>query len=60
MILCLVADAGSWGLSRLEEYQRPPEPACEIAFAEYNVFDFSEELGYLGYLKTRFSIRDPY
>jgi hypothetical protein len=60
MILCLVADAGSRALSRHEEWRRPPEPACETAFAEYNAFDLGEELGYLGYLKTRFSVRDPY
>jgi len=60
MILCLVADAGSWGLSRYQESLRPPEPTCETAFAEYNAFDLGEEFGYLGYLKTRFSVSDPY
>ena len=53
MLLCFLADQEWYGL---DSYQRPPEPACETAFAEYNLFDTDNELGYLGYLKKRFSV----
>ena len=56
MLLCLVADGGSFGQGVYEKARRPPEPACETAFAEYSAFNVGVELGFVEYLNKRFFV----